>query len=315
MSNVPSTTQHATPTLDPTRTYSAAEVQDLLSRVRISGSEKSVMSVADVKLQYQKIGANISPHLLSNGSNFSQWSEALSIEVASLFEHSQYFESANVNASAEQASLMATILQFSIHQDLVPLVQDKVGRKAFKILKEPFDKTSWTYVMTRWVSLTLINVLHKPDKAYNNVSTTLWDIEKRLGTISIDVLAAFILHQNSQHRFHKILNALEARLAVNPHLCFGSKDILELLGQYKTNENQQQNAVLAISATTGGQPPPTGVVSIYRHGLGTASRLRAQHWGQAGSALGYAECSTAAAAGSAAAAVWLRTWWTGRAQH
>lgn len=251
------TTQHAKPTLDPTRTYSAAEILDLLSRAKISGSKKSVMSVADVKLRYQKIGANISPHLLSDGSNFSEWSEALSIEVASLFEHSQYFESANIDASAERASLTATILQFSIHPDLVPLVRGKVGREAFKILKERFDKTSWTYVMTRWISLSSINVLQEPDKAYNSVFTTLKDIEKRLGAISIDVLAAFILHQNSQHCFHKISNALDTRLAVNPHLCFSSKDVLELLGQYKTDENQQQNAVLAISASTGRRPPAT----------------------------------------------------------
>lgn len=211
--------------------------------------------VADVKLQYQKIGANISPHLLSNGSNFSEWSKALSIEVASLFEHSRYFESTSVDASTERASLTATMLQFSIHQDLVPLIRGKVGREAFKILKERFDKTSWTYVMTKWMSLTSLNVLAEPDKAYNTLTTTLRDIEKRLGSFNMDVLTAFILHQNLQHHFHKISNALNARLAVNPHLRFTSKDILELLGRYKTDDSQHTNAVLEISANMGRRPP------------------------------------------------------------
>lgn len=196
-------------------------------------------------------------HLTSSAMalKFSEWSEALSIEVASLFKHSQYFKSVNSDASAERALLTATILQFSIHQDLVPLVRGKVGRDAFKILKEQFDKTSWTYIMTKWMSLASLNVLNEPDKAYNTVFTMLRDIEKRLGKLNMDLLAALIMHQNSQHQFHKISNALIACLAVNPHLFFTSKDILELLGRYRTNDGQQPNAVLEISTSTNRQPP------------------------------------------------------------
>lgn len=249
--STPSTQATPAPVLDANRTYTAAEVQDLLTRARFASAEKSVISVADVKLRYQKIGMNLSPHLLNDGSNFSEWSEALTVEVASLFDHSHYFDSPNTDASAERASLTAKILQFSIHQDLVPLVRGKVGREAFKILKDRFDRTSWTYIMSRWMALTSLDSTHEPDKAYHLIISTLRDIEKRLGSITLDLLAAFILHQNSNHHFHEISNALDARLAVNPHLRFTSKYLLELLGCYKTNESHQNltSAVLALSTT------------------------------------------------------------------
>lgn len=249
--STPATQPTTPPNLDANRTYTAAEVQDLLTRARFASTEKSVISVADIKLRYQKIGMNLSPHLLSDGSNFSEWSEALTVEVASLFDHSHYFDSPNADASTERASLTATILQFSIHQDLVPLVRGRVGREAFRILKDRFDKTSWTYIISRWMALTSLDSSHEPDRAYNLIISTHRDIEKRLGSITIDLLAAFILHQNSQNHFHEISNALDARLAVNPRLRFTSKDLLELLGRYKSDESHQNltNAVLALSTT------------------------------------------------------------------
>lgn len=263
-SSNPSAQLPAMPILDEGRTYTAAKVQDMLTRARFTPSEKSIILVADIKLWYQKIGMNLTPHLLSDRSNFSEWSEALTVEVASLFDHSQYFDSPNVDASAERASSTATILQFSIHQDLVPLVRGKLGHEAFRILKDRFDKTSWTYIMSRWMALTSMDSTHEPDRTYNLIITTLRDIEKRLGSITIDLLAAFILHQNSQHQFHKISNALDARLAVNPRLRFSSKDILELLGRYRTSKPNQDltGSVLAFSANGPAQ-------STKKHGQNT----------------------------------------------
>lgn len=135
--------------LDLNQTYTAAEVQDFLTQAKLTGTEKSFIAVADVKLQYQKIGTNLSPHLKQDGSNFSEWTKALSLEVASLFDHSSYFEWPTPDTSNERALLTATIIQFSIHPDLVPLIHGRPGREAHFILKERFDRTSWSYVITR----------------------------------------------------------------------------------------------------------------------------------------------------------------------
>lgn len=119
------------------------------------------------------------------------------------------------------------------------------------ILKERFDRTSWSYVITKWTQLFSLNSTHEPDKSYHTIITSLRDIEKRMVLISVDTLAAFILHQTSHHHFHKLSNAVDAQLAVNPQLRFGLKEILELLGQYTTDGNigAANPSILAMSAT------------------------------------------------------------------
>lgn len=216
----------------------ANDLAMILAALKAQNNAPTLDSVAQTMIHYEQVGRNLRPNLLADGSNFPDWAPALNLKVQGLFDETDYYLYTTRDESASRAKITGTIVEYSIDPSLSPFVAAKPGREAFHILKERFGSVSWSYLMSKWSKLFQVpDVTVNPNKTYNELKLALQAIEQHMGGFTLDGIVAFSLHFNAQHAYQDISNALDSRIAIDKRIRISSKDVLELISQNCTPQN------------------------------------------------------------------------------
>jgi hypothetical protein len=211
------------------------------------------IALADALSKYQKLGKAIEPQLAKDGVNFPDWDAALTATITRVFEYKCYLSVTDPDTSHDRATLTGVLIEHRVHPTLVASIRGKTGCAAFHILQNRFANVSWTYVMSRWLKASNpSDVTSDLNTAYSEMSySCLTEIEKRVGGITKDLVLALLLHQRCQPHFQAIVNALDARIAVDATKPISSKTILELAGQFSTARAAAELLVFAYRSQRG----------------------------------------------------------------
>lgn len=236
---------------EPTGGLSANDLAVILAALKTQNSAPTLDSVAQTMIHYKQVGRNLHPNLNADRSNFPDWAQALNLKVQALFNETNYYLYSAHDKSANRAKITGTLVKYSVDALLSPFVAAKPGREAFQILKEHFGSVSWTYLMNKWQQLfNAQDLAVNPNQTYNKLKLALQTIEQHLGGFTtVDNLLAFVLHQNAQHSYQEISNALDSRIAIDKRGRITSKDVLELVSQhYLLQSNIPSSALLSYSS-------------------------------------------------------------------
>ena len=222
--------------------------------VKTSTSTDRAVALADALAKYQKLGKAIEPHLAEYGVNFPDWELSLRATVARVFESPEYFKSTAADNDGNRAALTGVLVEHSVHPSLVSLVRGKTGRLAFAVLQSRIANVSWTYIMSRWAKASdSADIYADLNSSYSEMQTCLDEIEKWVGTFSKDLVLALLVHQRCHPHFQGIVNALDARIAVNPNCTISSKTILEIAGCMNSSLSNTDSSVFAFRTARGGK--------------------------------------------------------------
>ncbi|KNZ44906.1 hypothetical protein VP01_8704g2, partial [Puccinia sorghi] len=83
------------------------------------------------------LGKAIEPRLDESGSDFPVWRASLATTVGIVFESSKYFDEDATDYQPDCGRLVGILVENSVHVNLVPYIQGKHGREAFKAPKPP----------------------------------------------------------------------------------------------------------------------------------------------------------------------------------
>ncbi|MBW0531057.1 hypothetical protein O181_070772, partial [Austropuccinia psidii MF-1] len=172
------------------------------------------------QLETESLGHSLTPHLDKDGPNFHQWSRILNHLVENIFDIESYFSSEEHDGSWGRNRQIQTFIEKSIDQALRHHSDDEdESRNVYALLRDRFNRTSWSRVMTLWGDLG-------------------------------DLLAVIFHHQNQQC-FHDIENALDGKLAIDRTAHISPKDVLEVLERVMKRLNllNQINVMVAASST------------------------------------------------------------------
>ncbi|KAI7940827.1 hypothetical protein MJO28_013112 [Puccinia striiformis f. sp. tritici] len=125
------------------------------------------------------------------------------------------------------------MIETSIAPSSPPLLRtslvDLSAYDAYKNLVSRFEQPSWSLLVSRW------NAVSSPPDGSDNLAESFaaahrnWtDLNKRLGGLSIDKLAALTFYSSVPRHQTQLANAVDARIAIDPTLVIPSSDLLNI---------------------------------------------------------------------------------------
>ncbi|MBW0540842.1 hypothetical protein O181_080557 [Austropuccinia psidii MF-1] len=189
------------------------------------------------RLETEKLGQSIAPHLARDGDNFRQWSRALCLLVEDIFDDESYFESESDDEIRTRNNAVQTFILKSIDEHLLPYVEEITSaRQIFQRLASPFSHNSWSHTMN--IFNTIINANEESQSigdGYTLIQENLRKLKAAIGgQWSDESLMAIFFHRFNTANFHQIANAVDARISVDPTSKIKGRDILEIAHRMNT---------------------------------------------------------------------------------
>ncbi|MBW0567591.1 hypothetical protein O181_107306, partial [Austropuccinia psidii MF-1] len=181
------------------------------------------------------------------------WSRSLNRLVENIFDVESYFSSEEHNSNRGRNRQIRTFIEKSIDQDLQHHTDDEdEARKVYALLRDRFDRISWSRVMTLWGYLVNgSDAVEDPNSHYLAIHNTIKNLKLSLpGGFTEENLLAIVFHHRNQQCFHDIANALDGKLAVDRAAHISPKDVLEVSERVmkRLNSSNQINVMAAASS-------------------------------------------------------------------
>ncbi|MBW0537912.1 hypothetical protein O181_077627 [Austropuccinia psidii MF-1] len=120
----------------------------------VNQDDLAASSCIRCQLETESLGHSLTPHLDKDESNFHQWSRSLNCLVENIFDIESYFSSEEHDGNQGRNRQIPTFIEKSIDQALQHHTDDEdEARKFYALLRDRFDRTSWSRVMTLWGDL------------------------------------------------------------------------------------------------------------------------------------------------------------------
>ncbi|MBW0463877.1 hypothetical protein O181_003592 [Austropuccinia psidii MF-1] len=149
------------------------------------------------QLETESLGHSLTPHLGKDGSNCHQWSRSLNRLIKNIFDIEQYFSCEGGNDNCSRNRQIQNFIEKSIDQDLRHHTEDEdEGRRVYALLRDRFDRVSWSKVMTLWGDL--VNGSDAADDLnghYSEINSTIKNLKLAFpGGFTEENLLAIISH-------------------------------------------------------------------------------------------------------------------------
>jgi hypothetical protein len=229
----------------------------LLLRVLATGAAQKIeagpaISSVSNHLKWQQLGRDLHPHLSVDGSNFLAWSLALQELVTAVTSVSDYFAKDHSITDLPTSNGVGAIIRGSIDPALRSSLNGMTAYGAYSSLKSRFNIPSWSFLLSRWSDVAQApDALDSISASYKALKRSLLDLEERLGGWSTDKLLSLCFHSSLGRFQQPIADAMDARLAIAPHMRILPADILNLasrLHQSATSTDSTQTSVMGISS-------------------------------------------------------------------
>ncbi|MBW0538568.1 hypothetical protein O181_078283 [Austropuccinia psidii MF-1] len=212
------------------------------------------------RLETERLGQSIAPHLTRDGLNFCHWSRSLCHLVEDIFDQENYFEIEEDDALRSRNNAVQIFILKSIDDSLLSYVEDVTSaRKIYSLLESRFTHTSWSHVMNLFTTIINdTNDLESPDNGYAKIQDNLKKLKTAIGgQWNDDSLMAMFFHHCNRQYFHQIANAVDARISIDPSIKVRGRDILEIAHRLKAREQSgSSGSVMAMNTRNRFGTPP-----------------------------------------------------------
>ncbi|POV97405.1 hypothetical protein PSHT_14600 [Puccinia striiformis] len=203
------------------------DIARLMMKALASGPSGS-SSLQD-RIRWGQLGKDISPKLLLDGSNFPLWSAALKHEIKRVVGVDKYFDTDRSDADPAAASGVLVLIEESIDPHLRTSLLNMSAYKAYTHLVARFNRASWLLLVSQWNS-----VSSPPDgsdtlaESFAAAHRNWTDLEARLGSLSVDKLAALTFYSSATRYRTQIANALNSCVAITPTFDITADELLNI---------------------------------------------------------------------------------------
>ncbi|MBW0564830.1 hypothetical protein O181_104545 [Austropuccinia psidii MF-1] len=178
-----------------------------------------------------RLGEGITPCLTSDGMNFHHWAKSLTQLVERTHGKKDYFGTEDKDPNSERNAEIRTYIKKSNVVDLSNSIKEEdKARKVYYLLKNQFEKPSWSHVIN------LVDDLINAPEASKNLNETfattkltVSNLRSALGLAWTDEnITAIFFHLRNKKHFHQISTALDSKMSLEATYKIKAGDILHI---------------------------------------------------------------------------------------
>ncbi|MBW0475373.1 hypothetical protein O181_015088 [Austropuccinia psidii MF-1] len=163
--------------------------------------------------------------------NFHCWAKSLTRLVERTHGKKDYFGTEDSDPDSKRNAEIRTYIEKSIAIDLSNSIEEEdEARKVYYLLKNQFEKPSWSHVMN------LVNNLINAPEAYDNLNeafattkSTVGNLRSAIGSAWTDeTITAIFFHLRNKKHFHQISTELDSKMSLEATYKIKGGDILHI---------------------------------------------------------------------------------------
>ncbi|MBW0479543.1 hypothetical protein O181_019258 [Austropuccinia psidii MF-1] len=193
------------------------------------------------QVEIDRLGEGITPRLTSDGMNFHHWAKSLTRLVERTHGVKDYFGTQDNNPGSERNAEIRTYIKKSVAVDLNNSIKEEdEARKVYHLLKNQFEKPSWSHVMNL-----VDDLINAPEasknlnEAFATTKSTVSNLRSAIGSAWTDeAITAMFFHLRNKKHFHQISTALDSKLSLEATYKIKAGDILHIAQQFQKRRTE-----------------------------------------------------------------------------